>query len=153
MKSLSGCNHFMNKKTDYIFVAALLFFSALIAPLALIPVEKVLPYPYIIEEIFKIILVIFILKLSPKSFQIKLVIFIGFLFAFSENFFYLPNFIESGNFQLFFQRFVLASLLHVLTILIILIPSQKKRCLIFPATALAMVVHYFYNQMIVFFMK
>jgi hypothetical protein len=143
----------MNKKANYIFVAALLFFSALIAPLALIPVEKILPFPYIIEEILKAILVLFILKLSPKSFQIKLALFIGFLFAFSENFFYLPSFIENGNLDLFFQRFFLTSFLHILTILIILISSQKRRYLIFPAAILAMIVHYFYNQLIVFLIK
>ena|SRR4030042_2083256 len=145
----------MNKKVDfdYIFIAALLFFLTLIAPLLLIPIEKIFPYPHIIEEIFKAILVLFILKIPPKNFQIKLALFIGFLFAFSENFFYLPNFIESGNLGLFFQRFALASSLHILTILIILIPSQKRRYLIFPATIFAMVAHYFYNQLIVFLIK
>ena len=143
----------MDKKTDYIFVAVFLFLSALIAPIFLIPVEKVFPYPYAVEELMKVVFVLLILRLPPKSFQIKLAVFIGFLFAFSENFFYLPNFIESGNLSLFFQRFVFASLLHILAILIILIPSQKRRYLIFPAAILAMVAHYLYNQLIVFLIK
>src|SRR4030042_4206450 len=134
----------MEKTERYILIAALLFFLTLIAPLLLIPIEKIFPYPYIIEEMAKAAFVLFIVRLPVKTFQIKLAVFIGFLFAFSENFFYLPNFIENGNLSLFFQRFALAGSLHILTILIILIPSQKRRYLIFPATIFAMVAHYFY---------
>jgi hypothetical protein len=143
----------VDRKNNYIFVAALLFISTLIAPLALIPVEKVFPYPYAVEELVKIVFVLLILRFPPKTFQIKLAVFIGFLFAFSENFFYLPNFIENGDFCLFFQRFILTSLLHILTILIILFPAQKKRYLIFPAAILAMLAHYLYNQLIVSLIK
>jgi len=143
----------MDKKTNYIFIAVFLFLSASIAPVILIPVEKVFPYPYVVEELAKVVFALLILRLPPKSFQIKLAIFIGFLFAFSENFFYLPNFIENGNFQLFFQRYALTGLLHILTILIILLPSQRKRYLIFPAAVLAMLAHYFYNQLIVSLIK
>jgi hypothetical protein len=143
----------MNKKIDYVLIAISLFFLALAGPLLLLPMEKAFPYPYIAEELAKVIFVILILRLPPRAFQIKLAVFIGFLFAFSENFFYLPSFIENGNFYLFFQRFTLTSLLHILTILIILIPSQKRRYLIFPAAILAMIAHYFYNQLIVFLIK
>lgn len=136
----------MQQTARYILIATLLFFLPLSIPLFLIPIEKILPYPYIIEELVKFFLVLLILRISNKPFQIKLAIFTAFLFAFSENFFYLTNFISNENTLLFFWRFITTSLLHILTILIILVPSQKKYSLIFPALFLAIAIHYFYNR-------
>lgn len=143
----------MEKINRYILIAILLFFLALIAPLIIIPMEKVLPYPYIIEEVVKVFFILLILRLPGRSFQIKLAIFIAFLLAFSENFFYLSNFIGSEISGLFFQRFILTSFLHTATALIILIPAQKDRRLILLALPLAIMVHYFYNQLAVVIFK
>lgn len=139
-------NNVQNEYPNAFYLFFLLPIIALIAPVVLIPIEKIFPYPCIIEEIVKVIFVLFILCLPSKNFQIKLAIFIAFLFAFSENFFYLSNFVTSENTSLFFQRFVLTGALHISTVLIILIPAQKYRPLIFPAAILAIFVHYIYNQ-------
>jgi hypothetical protein len=140
------------KKTDnYIPIAISLFFLALISPLLLIPLEKLIPYPYIVEELVKGVFVLLILCLPSKNFQIKLAVFIAFLFSFSENFFYLSNFIIDRNISSFFERFIFASLLHAITILIILLPSQKNSRLFFPAIFIAMLFHFLYNYMIPIF--
>ena len=138
----------MEKTNRQILIAISLFFLALVGPLLLIPLEKFLPYPYIIEEIAKLLLVLLVLQLTGKIFQLKLAIFIAFLFAFSESFFYLTNFIEAENLTGFIQRFFLAGILHIFTILVILIPSQKKGILILPAAGIAMLAHYLFNQIV-----
>jgi hypothetical protein len=114
-------------------------------------VEKILPYPYVIEEVVKIFFVLLILGLPGKIFQLKLAVFIAFLFAFSESFFYLSNFTEAGNAVGFIQRFFLVGFFHILTMLIILIPAQKKSWLIIPALFIVICLHYFFNQSVPLF--
>ncbi|MCX6765471.1 MAG: PrsW family glutamic-type intramembrane protease [Candidatus Moranbacteria bacterium] len=140
-------------KTDVSYLFFLLPILALIAPVILLPIEKIIPYPYILEEMFKATMVFLILTIPGKSFQIKLTIFLGFFFALSENFFYLSNSILYGSPAIFIERFFLASILHIFTILIILLSAQKNRRLIFPAALLAMLIHYFYNQSVMFLLK
>jgi hypothetical protein len=121
---------------------------ALVSPLFLIPLENSAPYPYFIEEIVKAMLIFNIIKFSSLKKQLKLTLVMAFLFAFSENMFYLINFISSGTLQGFCQRCLLTTTLHLLTAIIILLPSQKKLKLIIPATIIAMIIHYFYNQLV-----
>jgi hypothetical protein len=142
-----------NKQTEPLYLFILLPILALIAPLILLPIEKIVSYPYILEEIFKVIMVFLILTIHGKPFQIKLAIFLAFFFAFSENFFYLSNPTLYGSPVIFIERFFLVSILHIFTVLIILIPSQKYRFLIFPSMLLAMFIHYFYNQSIILLFK
>ena len=146
-------DNIQKKYLGYSYAFFLLPLIALIGPIVLIPIEKVLPYPYILEEIVKVIMVFLILSTTGKIFQIKLATFAGFFFALSENIFYLssPNLYTSPD--IFLKRFFLVSLLHIITILAILIPSQKYRFLILPATLIAMFIHYFYNQNIMLFFQ
>jgi hypothetical protein len=141
----------MKPRENYIQTAILLFFLALAAPLALIPIEKIFPYPYIAEELAKFALILLVLRLPSKIFQAKVAIFVAFLFAFSENFFYLSSFIGNGISSLFFYRFLLTSILHISTALIILIPIQKTRHLAVPALAAAISIHYLYNELAISF--
>jgi hypothetical protein len=134
--------------TDNYLLAFLLPLAALLSALILLPLEKVLPYPYIIEEISKAFLVFLILSISGKFFQIKLAIFIGFFFALSENIFYLTSPVLYQSPLLFLQRIALVSFFHIFTLLIILFCGQKKRWLIIPALIFAIFIHYFYNQTI-----
>lgn len=122
--------------------------AALILPIVLIPVEKMAPYPYIVEEIAKAVLIFQILKNSKRKNQLALTLTVAFLFALSENIFYSTNFITNGIFYNFWQRFLLTTSLHLLTAIIILLPSQKKVKLMAPATLLAMLIHYLYNQLV-----
>lgn len=134
-----------NASLPFIFLVCL---TSLILPLILIAVERIAPYPHIIEEIVKAILIFKILKSSKRQNQLTLTLIVAFLFALSENIFYSTNFIADSIFYNFWQRFLLTTSLHLLTAVIILLPSQRKLKLIVPATILAMVIHYSYNQLV-----
>ncbi len=137
----------MPEKNDNLPVIFLICLTTLVLPIILMPIESIAPYPFVFEEILKTILVLLILKFSKHQNQLILVVAITFLFALSENIFYSTNFITNGILYNFWQRFILTTTLHILTALIILLPSQKKIELITPATILAMIIHYFYNQL------
>jgi len=135
------------EKNDNLAIIFLVWLVALILPLILIPFEKLAPYPYVIEEIVKATLIYVILKNSDRQNQLKLSLVAAFLFALSENVFYSTNFITNGILYSFWQRFFLTTSLHLLTAVVILIPSQKRLMLIVPVTMLAIVIHYLYNQL------
>ena len=137
----------MSEKNDNLPVIFFICIATLIVPIILMPIEKIAPYPFVFEEILKAVLVLLILNFSKHQKQLVLIIAITFLFALSENIFYSTNFITNGILYNFWQRFILTTTLHILTALIIFIPSQKKIELITPVTILAMIIHYFYNQL------
>ncbi len=121
---------------------------ALIAPFVVWPIELILPYPHIIEELAKAILVFTLLDLPERLTKIKLAILIGALFAFSESVLYLFNIQLVGNIQTYFVRLLVTIPLHVITTLIILIPALKNKKLIIVGVILASIVHYFFNLLI-----
>lgn len=105
---------------------------AVIAPFIVWPIEYFFPYPFIVEELAKAVLV----RINKPTYTEA--ILAGFLFAFSESVFYLINILETGNFETYMLRLALTAPLHILTILII----KKNFQLGLP---LAMTIHYFYN--------
>jgi len=137
----------MVKKIDTLPIIFGVLLIAFVAPLVLIPLEKLLPYPHIFEELFKAGLILFILKLPSKMLQLKITLLVGLFFAFSENVFYLANFITNGIIVSFWRRMVLTTAVHILTTTVILLPSQKKRAFIMPATIVAILIHFLYNQL------
>jgi hypothetical protein len=137
----------MHKEKNTALIAFLVCLTALISPLVLIPIEKAVPYPYIVEELFKAILIFYVIKLFDETIQTKLALLAGFLFSLSENVFYLANFISNGlYYSTFWQRSLLTTSLHLLTMTIILLPSQKRIYCIIPATIVAIIIHFLYNQ-------
>lgn len=138
----------MTKSASTPSVAFLIPAICLAAPLFLLPIEWLLPYPAIVEEVFKAVLVLIILRISSKHLQIKVAILAGLLFALSESIFYLGNFLTQGNIPVWFVRLALTSLLHCLTFLVILVPAQKGKILIIPGLMLAILIHLLYNFLI-----
>jgi RsiW-degrading membrane proteinase PrsW (M82 family) len=118
---------------------------ALIAPFVVWPIELILPYPHVIEELAKAVLVFTLLDLPDRLEKIKLAVLIGVLFAFSESVLYLFNIQLVGNVQTYFVRLLVTIPLHVITTLIILLPSLKNKKLIIVGVILASLVHYFFN--------
>lgn len=119
--------------------------AAAILPFIIWPIELLLPYPYIIEEIAKGILVLFVINLPDKSTQIKLVLASAILFTLSETVLYILNISLVGDLSTLLTRFILTNLLHSLTMLIILISAFKNKWLMLAGVAAAMSLHYFYN--------
>lgn len=118
---------------------------AAISPFFLWPIEFIAPYPHIIEELAKAILVWFIIKIPSTGSRVRLAIASGVLFALSESIFYIININLVGNIQTLVQRLALTISLHVLTILIMLYFFSKDRRLIPVGLILAMLAHLSYN--------
>lgn len=116
-------------------------------PLFLWPVEVLLPYPHVVEEVAKLFVVLLILRAGvPDSTKIKLALISAVLFSLSESVLYLFNIFLVGNIQTFFQRLALTIPLHSATFLIILLSALKRRPFIFLGLLLAIAIHYVYNN-------
>lgn len=125
----------------YVILALLIAF---VSPLVLLPVEKVLPYPFIIEEIVKLILVSLILLRKQNSKWIW-VFLIGFLFTVSESAFYLSNFLLIGDLSLFPLRIVLTGALHSATAVVMYMFGKRNAIFLTAGFLLAVVAHYIFN--------
>lgn len=131
-----------------IVLSLLLSFSA---PLFLIPIEKIFPYPHLIEEPVKLLVVCLANKNS--RFQFKKSLFFVFLlslsFTLSESLFYLVNFQILGNFLPFFERIFLTLVLHSLTFfLLFLFYNKNKPVFTFTGLILSILLHFFYNLIV-----
>lgn len=115
---------------------------AAIAPFFLWPVELIFPYPHLVEELIKTLLVVPLLDQRRKSAPIKTLFLLGFLFAFSESVLYLFNI---GSLDVFFQRLLITVPLHIITFLLIFLPTLKNKKLLPLGTILAILVHYLCN--------
>src|SRR3989344_3576571 len=98
----------------------LVILYSLVGPFLVWPLEYFLPYPYVIEELFKVVVV----KFTKSNF--KSYILAGIAFALTETILYSFNINLFGRISLFFIRFIATSLLHSVTFLIIFKLSQKK---------------------------
>ena len=118
---------------------------AAIAPFILWPIEIFFPYPHIVEEITKTILLFPILGYNNQVMKVKYAVLIGIIFAFSETVLYIFNIANSGNLTILFTRLIITTLLHTLTTLTITIPAMKDRRLIILGLFMAILIHYSYN--------
>ncbi len=142
-------------KIESSFGATLYGIFAIIAglalPLFLIPIVKFTGHSEIIEEIAKAIVVLFlILKLPSWKSQILGVVVFGFLFGLSESIFYLNNIFQLGDFSIFCQRILWTVPMHIITVLIIFLPTLKNNKLIVLGLAGAIIFHLFFNNLIIY---
>lgn len=120
---------------------------ALILPLILIPIEKILPYPHMIEELAKLMLVLMIYQ-KEKQLNRKLYIFVllsGFLFTLSESIFYLINIFNLGDLTIIPKRLFFTGLLHVGTLTMIYLFGRKNNISLLVALLMSIIIHYLYN--------
>jgi hypothetical protein len=115
------------------------YLLAIIGPFFLLLIESLLPYPYIVEEIFKFFL-------AKSSTSIKTAIILGLLFSLSEAFFYFLN----PTFQLdairYSLRFLVVSAMHISTILIMQYFLKRKN--LWPiGLLLSILIHYLFNTL------
>ncbi|KKP46368.1 MAG: hypothetical protein UR39_C0011G0020 [Candidatus Woesebacteria bacterium GW2011_GWA1_33_30] len=115
----------------------MVYLFSLIGPFFLLLVEKFLPYPYFIEELYK-------LFLAKSTSSTRVVIILGFLFSFSEAVFYFLNPNPS------FFRFLVVTPMHITTLLVMQyfneIQLRHKRNLWWLGLTLAILIHYLFNQ-------
>lgn len=112
---------------------------AAIAPLILWPIEIVFPYPHIVEELAKAILVFFVLKTARTSSQINLAVASGFLFAISESVLYLFNLLAVGSTGTLLARLATTIPLHVTTVVLMTINLPI-------GLPISIIGHYFFNS-------
>lgn len=118
---------------------------AAIAPFILWPIEYLFPYPYLVEELTKAFLVFLILKSPGIKKQVLKTILVGAIFAFSESVLYLFNILATGSTQIIAQRLVTTTPLHILTALVIYLPSAKSKKLMPVGVVFAVIIHYLFN--------
>ena len=113
------------------------YISALIFPFFILLIENFLPYPYVVEELFKFFL-------AKKANSTKTAIVLGFLFSVSEAVFYVfnPTYVLSPLY--FVLRLTLVSAMHITTILVIYYFIKRKS--VWPlGLLLAILIHYLFN--------
>lgn len=122
-----------------------IFIVSLALPLFLLPIEKIWPYPYLIEELAKLFLAWLILRMSQT--RKWLLLFLGgFLFSLSESLFYLGAAFSGGYAFLFGKKILLVFPFHLLTLtLFYLSIARSKKLLLFSFPA-AVLLHFLFNQ-------
>ena len=120
---------------------------ALFLPFPLWLAEQVVPYPYIVEELAKAVLIYFVFKeeISVKH-KLLLSISVGALFGLSETMLYVFNYFQSGGLESFLLRLAVTIPFHGLSGLIIALPGVKNRNLIILGGVLAIIYHFLYNS-------
>lgn len=119
----------------------LVILYSLVGPFLVWPLEYLLPYPYIIEELFKV----FVVKFTSGN--AKIYILAGIVFALTETILYSININLLGRPSLFLARFVSTSFLHGATFLVIFKLSKKKNGII-SGFFISVLIHYLYNRYI-----
>jgi len=117
-------------------------------PFIVWPIEVFFPYPYLVEEIAKGILVYFILSIPSQNVKLGYGLLIGLCFALSENVLYSINFFTIGTVSFLLQRIVSTGFLHAGTAFLITAASLKNKKLIILGIILASAIHFVFNTFI-----
>ncbi len=121
---------------------------AAILPFVVWPIEYLFPYPFVIEEVAKALLIYPLLVLVSLTDKIKLVVIVGILFALSESVLFIFNILLVGDASTIFLRLLLTIPLHVFTALIILLFANFDRALIIVGVICSACLHFIYNHLI-----
>lgn len=133
---------------NFILISAL----GLILPMVLVFVVHYTGYSEIVEEIAKVLVVLFIIINLPKlRWQIIGALILGFLFGLSENILYLSNIFQIGDFTIFWQRFLLSLPMHIITTLIVLFFGKMGKKFIIFGLVISIVLHLAFNGIISMF--
>ena len=120
-----------------------------ILPFILWPIELILPYPYLVEELAKAILIYLIIKSTSKlNDKIKITVLAGLLFSVSETVMYLFNIFQIGSGETLLIRLILTIPLHIGTMLIILLFGLKRKEMAYLGLLITIPMHYFFNVLV-----
>lgn len=119
---------------------AILIVLCLFAPFPLWLIETFLPYPHIIEELFKF----FVVKHTPKKNFWYFPLILGVVFSLSETVLYVINFFALGNFSQLPLRLITTTLLHT-SLFFLQYYSRNSRSRYF-SLILAIILHFLYNR-------
>jgi RsiW-degrading membrane proteinase PrsW (M82 family) len=122
---------------------------AAILPFLLFPLEIILPYPFLVEEAAKTLLLIPILRgdISNRE-KIILAVISGGAFALSESVLYLFNIYLIGDIGTLLLRSAITIPFHSLTMLVILMPGLYKKPYIIFGLLTSVILHFLFNYLI-----
>lgn len=120
-----------------------IYVYSLFGPFLIWPVELFLPYPYIIEELFKAFVVYF-----NRSLRIGTFVIAGLLFAVTETVLYSININILGSVNFMILRFISSTLLHSTTFVVIYLFAKRSKRLVSIGFLVSMTIHFFYNSFI-----
>ncbi len=149
MAKFSNINQQFSNTIKIVFLSI----AGLVLPLLLIPLIKFTGHSEIVEEIAKALIVLFlILQLQTHKQQILAGIAFGFLFGVSENFFYLNNIFQLGDFSIFWQRFLWTVPMHIITVLVMVLTGLAKKWVFILGLAGAIILHILFNGIVIEFL-
>jgi hypothetical protein len=120
--------------------------SAAFLPFLVWPVEMLLPYPAVIEELAKGYLVWLVVKQGPRAGGWQTALSIGLLFGGSETLLYTVNAILSGSLEALVARVLLTMPMHAATVMVMYWLGQRGKIWFGVGLVLAMVMHWGFNQ-------
>lgn len=109
------------------------------SPLLLMPIEYFLPYPHIVEELTKMLIV----RMTKGT--LLTTVIAGVLFSVSESMFYLMNILEVGDISRFPLRLITVGSMHTITFCIHFIGRKGGKIGILLAFGVTVMIHYWYN--------
>lgn len=142
-------NRFMKKERvlDDPSNVAVIFLGILVLPFLLWIIERVLPYPVLVEELTKLLIVLAITK-RVKENLFYWIVLAGLMFGIAESFLYLININLYGSLTVWWSRLLLTVPMHVITISIIYGLGKFGRFGLAVGLILAIFVHYEFNLLV-----
>ena len=125
------------------------YFLPLISAFFVFPLwlfEKVFPYPYLVEEVFKFLAVVFFLRKEKR--KVFYALLSGVFFSLSETFFYFARISLNTQLTTLFSRLFLTTTLHIFTFTFAAFLYSKNKKLVFIALSINIIAHYLYNYFI-----
>lgn len=122
---------------------------ALFVPFLLVFVEVVFPFPFIVEELVKLIMImILVRRVGAENLTIVGVAMIGLIFGLSETVFYITDAFLLGSSSAIVIRLFVTVPMHILTVIIMFIIGRKKKIWWVVGYVVAVIIHYTFNQLV-----
>jgi len=122
---------------------AVLLSAFSIFPLWLI--EQILPYPFLIEEVFKLLLVSYVVLRVRGDRVLRLILLCGLIFGLSETILYLFNVFRNSNEWMIVARLALTVPMHTLTFYVLYLGVSRGRVMTMICFGLALGIHWLFN--------
>ena len=122
---------------------AVLLSAFSIFPLWLI--EQILPYPWLIEELFKLLLVSYVVLRVRGDRVLRLILLCGLIFGLSETILYLFNVFRDSNEWAIVMRLVLTVPMHTLTFYVLYLGVSRGKVMAMICFGLALAIHWLFN--------
>ena len=134
----------MNKREGKISLVIL----SIVTPFLLIPIEVLLPWPSIIEELLKFLMIswwIKVIKIKKNDWIYSIIA--GTAFAVSESVLYVDKIMSLGKWWFLPERIILTVAMHSITMLLILFGVKRGKVYGWVALLGAIIIHESYNYL------